>query len=89
MTEVDYAEMRNKIHEALTETIQEEENEDTVLSGWSLIYEGVHADDRRSLTFLSSDATGDAPLTPWAARGFMEHVEGLFFNVAEDEGDEE
>lgn len=81
---VDYPEMRRKIHEAVAQIIDEEETENTLLSGWNLIYEGVHEDNKRSLTFITSDATGDNALTPWAARGFMEHIKELFFTVEGD-----
>lgn len=87
---VDYGEMRRKIHEALTEIIGDEETETTILSGWNLIFEGVHEDNRKSLTHITSDATGEASLTPWTARGFMHHVEELFFDtVINDEDDDE
>ena len=90
MDEIDYAEMREKIHSAITEAIADEETESTILTGWNLIYEGAHEDGKRSLTFITSNATGDGPLTPWAARGFMDHVKELFFTfTAEDDEEEE
>jgi hypothetical protein len=87
---VDYPEMRRIIHAAIAEAIDSEENESTLLSGWNLIWEGVHEDNRRSLTYLTSDATGENPLTPWGARGMMRHIEELFFTTGiEDDEDEE
>jgi len=87
--EVDYAEMRRRIHEALIQIISEEETEDSVLSGWNLIFEGVHQDNRKSLTYITSDASGDNPLTPWTARGMMGHIENLFFVSGDDDIDED
>ena len=72
--ETDYESKRNTMHEALTTAVQEGESEDTVLTGWILIYEGVHHNGKRSLTFVSADATGEAEATPWQAIGYIHHI---------------
>jgi hypothetical protein len=92
MEEVDYGEMRRRIHESILDAIAAEEIEDTVLAGWNLIYEGIHQGSKRSLTYITSDATGETPLTPWAARGYMNHMEDMFVtsdNIDIDEEDED
>jgi hypothetical protein len=85
---VDYGEMRRKIHDALVDIVDLGETESTILAGWNLIWEGVHEDNKRSLTYITSDATGENPLTPWAARGFMNHIGELFYIGTNDDDDE-
>ena len=88
---VDYPEIRRRVHEALQEIIGEEENESTIVSGWVLIWEGVHEDNKKSLTYVTSEATGEDSLTPWVSRGYMSHIESLLFitDVADEDDEEE
>ena len=77
MVQVDYAAMREKINGAIAESIEEEESEDTILFGWVLIYEGIHPDEKRSLTYITSDGQGERGLPPWTAKGYMKHVNDI------------
>lgn len=86
---VDYSEIRRRLHDNLLEIIGEEENEDTIVSGWTLIWEGIHQNNKKSLSFITSDATGEDSLTPWAARGHLSHIESLLFIIDEMEEDDD
>lgn len=79
-----------KIHDAISEVIQEDELEDTVLVGWVLVYEGAHKEGKRSLTLLSSDALGEEGLSPWQVLGYIHHVidSGMAFSEEDTELDE-
>lgn len=74
MEALDLDTIRKKVHEALSEIIDEEDPEYTVLAGWVLIFEGVHMDDERSLTVVSSNATGEEHSPPWTSTGYLHHV---------------
>jgi hypothetical protein len=89
---VDYDAMRQKINDSILESVAEEEIEDTLVSGWVLIFEGVHSNDKRSLTYITSDGSGDKSLAPWAAKGYMHHYMDGIYTVDDallDEEDED
>jgi hypothetical protein len=86
---VDYDAMRHKINDAILESVEEEETEDTLVFGWVLIFEGVHADNKRSLTFITSDGSGDKSLPPWASKGYMHHYMDGIYTVDDELLDEE
>jgi len=73
MDALDVQSLRRRIHEAVSEIVQDEELENIVLSGWVFIYEGVHSDGR-SLGLVTSDASGDEKISPWVGEGFLHHV---------------
>lgn len=74
MEQVDFDTLRSRLHETISDIVGEEESDPLLISGWILIYEGVQIDDERSLTVLSSDATGDRDLAPWTGEGLLRHV---------------
>ncbi len=65
---------RKEFHEFMREKIAEDEENDTVLVGWVLIYEGAHADGKRSLNILSSEVNGEQDITPWASQGYLKYA---------------
>jgi hypothetical protein len=91
MTEVDYDVMRSSINDSITQTVAEEETEDTIVFGWVLIFEGIHPDDKRSLTYITSDGNGEKDLPPWQARGYMQHYLDTRYSVdfEDEENDDE
>lgn len=94
MEQTDFDVLRAKLHECISEVISEEEDLDQMLSGWVLIYESVLTDSERSLTVLTSDATGSEGLPPWTGEGFLHHVARNYefydgdFSPIEDEDDD-
>ena len=74
MEQTDFDTLRSKLHETIIDVVGEEEAAPLLVSGWILIYEGIEEDEERSLTVLSSDATGDRDLSPWVGEGLLRHV---------------
>jgi hypothetical protein len=89
MSEVDYDVIRKTINDAIVESVAEEETEDTIVFGWVLIFEGIHTDDKRSLTYITSDGAGEKGLPPWVAKGYMHHYMDTTYTVEEDFDDED
>lgn len=77
--------MRKRVHESVSEIVEEEETEDSVITGWVLVFEAAHPDGRRSITYLTADATGENPAVDWHAEGWLHHIlHNQFFDVTED-----
>jgi hypothetical protein len=74
MEAVDFDTLRKRLHEALSDILDEEDSASTVIAGWVLVFEGVHPDDERTLTVLTADATGEQRLSPWQGEGYLRHV---------------
>lgn len=75
MEAVDFDTIRRRLHEAISDILEEEDvDNETVLAGWILIFEGVHPNDERSLTVITANATGDEHLSPWQGEGYLHHV---------------
>lgn len=96
MEAVDYDTIRRRLHEAIEDILEDEDDKETILAGWILIFEGVHPDDERSLTVITSNASGEEHLSPWQGEGYLHHVannyeyyeysgEGLESDEEEDE----
>lgn len=74
MEAVDYDTIRRRLHEAIEDILEDEDDKETILAGWILIFEGVHPDDERSLTVITSNASGEEHLSPWQGEGYLHHV---------------
>ncbi len=74
MEALDLTVIRKRLHEALEEILEYEDQDSTVLAGWIMIFEGVHPDDERSLTVVTANATGEELLSPWQGEGYLHHV---------------
>ncbi len=92
MNNEEFSEFRERLHEALSEIVRECEEDEGVISGWILCYEQVHPEDVRSLSVVTSDATGVTDISPWAGEGILRHVASnyeMYSSPDEDDSDEE
>lgn len=90
MSEIDYVQFRKDLFESIDEIISKED--DIVLSGMIIIYEGIHPDGTRSFNMVSSNATGDDPMVPWIGEGMLafasKNYDTLEFFEHTEDGDE-
>jgi hypothetical protein len=67
---MDLKQQRQQIHESISDTVNEVDQ--SVVTGWVLVFEGMDENGDRSIQTLSSDATGYHELPEWTARGWID-----------------
>lgn len=81
--------IREKLNKEIREIVEKYEEESTVVTGWVCLWEGVHEDNRRSLTYISADSFGDE-LPPWSSRGFLHHaIDNVTVNLIQEANEDE
>lgn len=77
---------RARIHDLLHEIALQVDGSPTVVLGWAIVVEWSAADGDRWLTYLATDARGDAAPT-WQAQGYLHNALNDWPNRDEEEGD--